>query len=324
MPTLRMLLPLRIRDSCHRTGDAAGMARVAVRRSRVPLCLHLDHASGIDIISEATECGFTSVMYDGSTLPFEENLDLTSRVVETAHAAGVSVEAELGRVGGQESGDETAGEMTGEPGEGTDASIHGHPLTDPLQAREFVVRTGIDALAPAVGTAHGLYRGAPHIAFDLISAIRDLVNVPLVLHGGSDIPEELLRQAIRAGIRKVNVGTDLQVAHARALRRALPREGEAPNMRAAHAAAVDSVCAVARAKIAICSGRGAAAACAKLSCDDAGTCDPGEVLRLTGQVQVAPWRQDFRSSSGKGGGNYEMPWGFPAGWIEPCSTILLR
>jgi len=262
---------------------AAGMARVAARRSRVPLCLHLDHASGIDIICEAIECGFTSVMYDGSALPFEDNLDFTARVVEMAHAAGVSVEAELGIVGGKEeamnekTGEETAGEitggmdegiareiareiaeeMTGDPGKERSLAIHGHPLTDPLQSREFVLRTGIDALAPAVGTAHGLYRGAPHIAFDLISAIRDLVNVPLVLHGGSDIPEELLRKAIRAGIRKVNVGTDLQVAHAQALRRALPGEGEVLNMRATHAAAVDAVCAVARAKIAICSGRGA-------------------------------------------------------------------
>lgn len=242
---------------------ASGMARVAARRSRVPLCLHLDHASGIDIISEAIECGFTSVMYDGSALPFEENVYVTSRVVEMAHAAGVSVEAELGRVGGKEeatdkeAGEGTAGEITGEPGVGTDAAIYGHPPTDPLQAREFVLRTGIDALAPAVGTAHGLYRGTPNIAFDLISAIRDLVNVPLVLHGGSDIPEELLRQVILAGIRKVNVGTDLQMAHAEALRRALPREGEAPNMRSVHSAAADAVCDEARAKIRICSGRGA-------------------------------------------------------------------
>ena len=258
---------------------AAGMARVAARRSRVPLCLHLDHASGVDIISEAIECGFTSVMYDGSELPFGENLDLTSRVAEMAHAAGVSVEAELGRVGGKEEamdketgvrmtgetvgettgapGGGTGGEITGGPGVGTDGAICGRSLTDPLQAREFVLRTGIDALAPAVGTAHGLYRGIPNIAFDLISAIRASVNVPLVLHGGSDIPDDLLRRAIRAGIRKVNIGTDLQMAHAEALRRALPPEGEAPNMRAVHAAAADAMCEAARAKIRICSGRGA-------------------------------------------------------------------
>lgn len=156
----------------------------------------------------------------------------------------------------KEAGEETAGEIMGEPGEGTDAAVHSHPLTDPPQAREFVLRTGIDALAPAVGTAHGLYRGVPRIALDLISAIRDSVNVSLVLHGGSDLSEALFRQAIRAGIRKVNVGTDLQVAHAKALRRALASDYVAPNMRAVHAAAAAAVCDVARAKIRICSGRG--------------------------------------------------------------------
>ncbi len=145
---------------------------------------------------------------------------------------------------------------------------------DPLQAREFVPRTGIDALAPAVGTAHGLYRGVPRIALDLISAIRDSVNVPLVLHGGSDLSEALLRQAIRAGIRKVNVGTDLQVAHAKALRRALASDHVAPNMRVVHAAAAAAVCDVARAKIRICSG----------------IC------------------QDFCGSSGKGGPHPQFPW----------------
>ncbi len=229
---------------------AASLAKTAARRLSVPLCLHLDHATSIDLISEAIDRGFTSVMYDGSALPFGENLHLTSRVVAMAHAAGVSVEAELGKVGGKEEGADAG---AGAP---TDAAACDHLLTDPLQAREFVQKTGVDALAPAVGTVHGLYKGAPDIAFDLICAIREAVDVPLVLHGGSDIPNTLLRQAIEAGIRKVNVGTDLQMAHAKALRQALLCADAAPNMRAVHGAAIDAVCDVARAKIRMCSGGG--------------------------------------------------------------------
>lgn len=220
---------------------AVALTRVAASKASVPICLHLDHATSIDLISEAISCGFTSVMYDGSSLPFEENLSQTTRVVKMAHGAGVSVEAELGRVGGKE--------------DDIDVSIDDQVLVDPLQARDFVLATGIDFLAPAVGTAHGLYKGTPNIRFDLISAVVELVEVPLVLHGGSDIPESMLRRAIQAGIRKINVGTDLQIALASALRRALSSQEGAPNMRKVHTIAQDAVSDVACDKIAICRGK---------------------------------------------------------------------
>jgi ketose-bisphosphate aldolase len=220
---------------------ASALARVAASKASIPMCLHLDHATSIDLVAEAISCGFTSVMYDGSSLPFEENLNITARVVKMAHAAGVSVEAELGRVGGKE--------------DDIDVSADDQVLVDPLQARDFVLATGIDVLAPAVGTVHGLYKGTPNIRFDLIAAVDELVEVPLVLHGGSDVPEVLLRRAIQAGIRKINVGTDLQVAYASALRRMLLSETGTPNMRRVHAAAMDAVCDVACEKIRICEGR---------------------------------------------------------------------
>lgn len=214
---------------------AAAMARVAANASSVPVCLHLDHATNMELISEAISHGFTSVMFDGSKLPFEQNLEMTSQVVEMAHAVGVSVEAELGSIGGKEDDPN---------GDGDD-----QVLVDPSQAQEFVAATGIDALAPAVGTAHGLYKGTPNIRFDLISSLAELVDVPLVLHGGSDIPDAVLGKAIRSGIRKVNVGTDLQVAHVKALREALAETSGLPDMRKVHSRVIDSVCTMAESKM---------------------------------------------------------------------------
>lgn len=214
---------------------AAAIARVAAHASSVPVCLHLDHATNIELVSEAISHGFTSVMFDGSRLPFEQNLETTAQVVEMAHGVGVSVEAELGSIGGKE--DDPHGDG------------HDQVLVDPLQAREFVAATGIDALAPAVGTAHGLYKGTPNIRFDLISSLVDLVDVPLVLHGGSDIPDSILRKAVEAGMSKVNVGTDLQVAHVQALREVLSETAGLPDMRGLHSRIIDSVCMMAQSKI---------------------------------------------------------------------------
>ena len=174
------------------------LVRTAAEAVSIPIALQLDHGSSFEIAKACIECGFTSVMIDGSRLPFAENAALTRQVVELAHAHGVSVEAELGRVGGKEDDLEVAAQ---------DAF-----LTNPDEAVEFVRQTGIDVLAPAIGTVHGLYKGEPKLDFARLREIARRVDVPLVLHGGSDLPVDALQEAIRCGIAKVNIGTDLKYA----------------------------------------------------------------------------------------------------------------
>ncbi|UCH35206.1 MAG: class II fructose-bisphosphate aldolase [Armatimonadota bacterium] len=168
-------------------------------RTDVPVCLHLDHSSEIEPIRECIEAGFPSVMIDASHYEFEENVRRTREVVALAHAAGVFVEGELGAVGSV--GDATV--------EGDRAAS----LTDPDEAAEFVKRTGVDALAVAIGNAHGIYRQHPALDFDRLRAIRHATDVPLVLHGGSGTPPEQLRQAIEIGVTKVNVASELSRAY---------------------------------------------------------------------------------------------------------------
>ncbi|MCL6599774.1 MAG: class II fructose-bisphosphate aldolase [Alicyclobacillus macrosporangiidus] len=165
---------------------------------RPAIGLHLDHAASPEHCLEAIEAGFSSVMIDASHLPFEENVRVTKAVVEAAHARGAGVEAELGGI--------AAGEASHEFSSGTEA------LTDPDQAAAFVAATGVDALAVSVGTVHGLYRGEPHIDLPRLAAIRARVDVPLVLHGGSGTPEDLLKAAIARGVAKVNVNTEISLA----------------------------------------------------------------------------------------------------------------
>ena len=176
----------------------ARLVQTAAEQVSVPIALQLDHGHSLEIVKACIQWGFTSVMIDGSRLPFAENVALTRSVVELAHAHGVSVEAELGRVGGKEDDLEVA-----------DRDAY---LTDPGQAVEFVEQTGIDILAPAVGTAHGLYKGEPRLDFARLREIAARVDVPLVLHGGSVLPAETVRETIRCGIAKVNIGTDLKYA----------------------------------------------------------------------------------------------------------------
>lgn len=167
----------------------------------IPVGLHLDHTSDFSLIQAAVANGFTSVMVDASALPLEKNIAKTRRVVEFAHARGVSVEAELGRIG---SADLIETE--------TDEEL----FTDPREAAYFVGQTGIDALAVSVGTAHGVYRvRQPRIDLERLKAIRALTPVPLVLHGGSGTPFEMIRNAIHlpdGGVSKVNIATDLELA----------------------------------------------------------------------------------------------------------------
>lgn len=160
-------------------------------RASVPVCVHLDHGTDMDYVKRGLELGFTSVMYDGSELSVDENRVNTCMIVEAAERFGASVEAEVGSMGARESG--------GEGGE----SIY----TDPSLAREFVDDTGIDALACAFGTAHGLYLTAPKLDFDRLSKINDMIDVPIVMHGGSGVSEEDYKEVIRRGVRKINYYT---------------------------------------------------------------------------------------------------------------------
>jgi ketose-bisphosphate aldolase len=166
----------------------------------VPICVHLDHATDIESVKRCIDAGFPSVMIDGShTATFEENVELTKSVVDIAKPYGIAVEGELGSVGRVD--DETQ--------EGTDFSM----LTDPEQAAEFVALTGIDALAVAIGNGHGMYPQAPELDFARLKLIREAVDIPLVLHGGSGTPVDQLHKAIEIGISKVNVASELARAY---------------------------------------------------------------------------------------------------------------
>lgn len=161
------------------------------KKAKVPVCVHLDHGTDLEYVTRGLELGFTSVMYDGSTLPTEENVANTKIAVEKAKLTGASVEAEIGSMG------------TREGGSGNDASIY----TDPDAAVEFVNETGIDALACAFGTAHGFYKDAPKLDFDRLAKIKSLINVPIVMHGGSGVSEEDYRKVIELGVSKINYYT---------------------------------------------------------------------------------------------------------------------
>lgn len=173
------------------------------KHPRIPWALNLDHGGPFEHVILAIRSGYSSVMVDRSTLSFEDNVAQVADVVRIAHAVGVSVEAELGHVG---QGVEY--EATRDAG-----------LTHPEEAAEFVERTGVDCLAVAVGTSHGVYKGTPHLKFDLLSTLASDLEIPLVLHGGSGTGDENLRRAVKTGIQKVNLYTDLGEAWLQALKR---------------------------------------------------------------------------------------------------------
>ena len=161
----------------------------------IPVVLHLDHGSSFEVCKDAIDSGFSSVMIDASRLPFDQNVEITQRVVEYAHRRGVSVEAEIGHIAGSE--DEVV--STGS----TNATY--------AEAVEFVRLTGVDLFAPALGSVHGLYKGEPNLDFVTMKQISEAVSVPLVLHGASGIDDEKIRKAISCGISKINVNTEFQI-----------------------------------------------------------------------------------------------------------------
>ena len=172
-----------------------GPAMVAVaNNAKVPVCVHLDHGTSLDMVYKALRLGFTSVMMDASAMPYEENLRLTKMITEAAHAMNVSVEAELGRL------------VTGEAGSGeTHVDMKAEDFyTAPKEAKEFCEATGIDALAIAFGTAHGFYTAQPKLDFDVVKNVAKATGLPLVMHGGSGVSEEGFKKSIANGIRKIN------------------------------------------------------------------------------------------------------------------------
>ncbi len=178
--------------------------RTLAEEAPIPVAIHLDHGSSFELARQTIESGYTSVMIDGSQLPFEQNIQLTRSVVEMAQKQGVPVEAELGSVGGKEDG------------------LVGHgSYTDPRQASEFVKRTDISSLAVAIGTAHGIYAAEPRLDVELLKKIRAEVDIPLVLHGASGLSDESVRACIAEGICKVNFATELRQAYTSGVRSVL-------------------------------------------------------------------------------------------------------
>jgi len=183
------------------------IAEAAAKQSGLPIALHLDHGSSFEVAMKCIRAGFSSVMFDGSHYGLEENIELTKQVVKAARAMGVSVEGELGTIGGVED----------------DISVDEEhaSLAKPEEAIRFYEETGVDCLAIAVGTAHGMYKGEPKIHYDIIEKVTAAIPVPVVLHGGSGVPDDAIRQSIQAGVGKINVNTENQVACTNAIREVL-------------------------------------------------------------------------------------------------------
>lgn len=189
-----------------------GMADALRRRATVPVILHLDHSSSVPLCIAAIDAGYPSVMIDGSMCPLAENIRMTREVVQYAHRKGVIVEGEIGKVLGRD----------------VEADGPGGFLADVGEAVELVAQTNVDSLAVGIGTAHGFYKEDPKIHFDRLQQLSAAIDVPLVLHGGTGIPDEDIRKAIRCGITKVNVGTIIHTTYLRSLRDELIRAGDFP------------------------------------------------------------------------------------------------
>ncbi len=183
--------------------------KTAAERVKIPVACYLDHGTDFNIAVQAFRAGFTSIMIDGSKLDYEKNISLTKSVVDVCHANNIPVEGELGKVLGK----------IGDPDE-----IN---YTDPDEAVEFVKRTGVDFLAVSIGTAHGIYKGVPKLNYELLSRIHEKINIPLVMHGTSGVPDEAVKKCISLGICKLNYATDLRIAFTDGIKKHLaehPRE----------------------------------------------------------------------------------------------------
>ena len=218
------------------------IAQTTAEEYEISLCLHLDHAEDVDFIKECIDFGYRSVMIDASQCSFEENIKRTKEIVEYGKDKGVSVEAELGRIGGTE--------------DGIEVSKKDAFLTDPKAAQEFVKRTEIDSLAVAIGTAHGEYDQEPELDFDRLEEIEKKVDIPLVLHGASGVPEKSVKQAVGLGICKVNIATELKVAFAQGVKGYLSENSGAIDLRSYLTPGKKAMREVAAQKINLCGSKG--------------------------------------------------------------------
>ncbi|BEI75988.1 tagatose-bisphosphate aldolase subunit GatY [[Ruminococcus] torques] len=219
------------------------MVRTAAERASVPVAIHLDHGSSFELAMQALRTGYTSIMIDGSHGSFEENVALTRRVADACLPSQISVEAELGKVGGKEDDLEAENDS---------------PYTDPQQAKEFAERTNATSLAVAIGTAHGLYQGTPKLDFERLAAIREVVFIPLVLHGASGVPDDAVRESIRLGICKVNFATELRIAYSDGVKKYLAENPDGFDPKKYGAAGMENVTALVKEKISVCGSEGQA------------------------------------------------------------------
>lgn len=219
------------------------MVAAAAAQTDIPVALHLDHGDGYDRCMQAFRVGYTSVMIDGSHHVFEENIEITKSVVRACHAAGIPVEAELGKVGGKED------DLDGGNGNG---------YTVPSEAAEFAERTGVDSLAVAIGTAHGVYKGTPKLDMERLSEIRKVVSVPLVLHGTSGVPDDAVRECVARGMCKVNYATDLRIAFSKGLKEYLAKDPEVFDPKKYSAVGREYVKEYVKSKILVCGSNGKA------------------------------------------------------------------
>lgn len=214
------------------------IAEVAAKKYGIPIVLHLDHHTNIDNIKESLELGTKSVMIDASHYNYEENIKIVSEVVNLSHKYNATVEAELGMLGGKED-DLVVDEKDSK-------------YTNPKQASDFVKKTGIDSLAVAIGTAHGLYKEKPKLDFERLKEIREFVDIPLVLHGASGIPNEDVRRTISLGISKVNIATELKIPFSNELRKYLIEYPQENDPRKYMKDAKDAMAKIVKEKILLC------------------------------------------------------------------------
>lgn len=198
--------------------DVIKAIRERAYKSPIPVCIHLDHGSSFEQVIVAIQSGYTSVMIDGSSLSFEENVNICKKVCEAAHSVGVSVEGELGTIGTTDSTETARAEII---------------YTNPEDAERFVEETGVDTLAIAIGTCHGLYPAGmkPKLKLDLLKEIKSKVSIPLVLHGGSNNPDKEIGESVTLGVNKINISSDIKAAYYTKMREVLKDEGiREPNM----------------------------------------------------------------------------------------------
>ena len=217
--------------------------KTAAQKANVPVVIHLDHGNSFELAMKALRAGYTSIMIDGSHDTFEKNIAVSKAVVDACHPSYIPVEAELGKVGGKED-DLEGGEDT--------------PYTDPQQAKQFVEATGIDSLAVAIGTAHGIYKGIPKLDVNRLSEIKKVVSIPLVLHGTSGVPDETVQECIRRGICKVNYATDLRIAFSKGVKAVLNENPDTIDPKKYNAQGREEVKQYVMSKIKVCGSAGKA------------------------------------------------------------------